>query len=260
MLKISKLKIASLMLLLLGLPMASFAAAGSDYMLKAHNDLNNQESLQRGAKYFVNYCLGCHSAKYVRYSRIGEDLDISEDELVNNLMFNATKPFETMQSSMQADDALSWFGATPPDLSLISRSRNPDWLFTYLKSFYADSKRPLGSNNKLLPGASMPNVLWELQGEQTPIYHDVEVASVNENGESITRKVKQFSHFASVTEGSLNTKEFDGVVRDIVNFLDYIGEPVKMKRQKMGVWVILYLLILFGFAYFLKKEIWKDVH
>lgn len=236
------------------------AAGGGDYMLRVQNDLNNQESLQRGAKYFVNYCLGCHSAKYVRYSRVGEDLDISEDELVNNLMFNANKPFETMLSSMQPEDAQRWFGATPPDLSLISRSRNPDWLFTYLKSFYQDDSRPLGSNNKLLPGASMPNVFWDLQGEQTPIYKEVVVESVDEEGNTVTRKLKKFSHFAQVTEGSLSPEAFDSVVRDTVNFLDYIGEPVKMKRKKMGVWVIFYLIILFGFAYFLKKEIWKDVH
>ncbi len=260
MLKISKLRLISLFCLMLAVPSMAFAAGGSAYMLKAKNDLNNTESLQRGAKYYVNYCASCHSAKYVRYSRVGADLEISDDELVNNLMFNASKPFETMQASMSTDDALRWFGAPAPDLSLISRSRNPDWLYTYLKSFYKDSSRPLGSNNILLPGASMPNVFWEIQGEQTPIYHNVEVAGTDENGNEIMRTVEEFSHFATVTEGSLEPKEFDLVVRDIVNFLDYIGEPVKVKRKKMGVWVILYLLILFGFAYFLKKEIWKDVH
>ena len=260
MLKLSKLKFVSLLLVMLSMPVAVLASGGGEQMLKAHNDLNNQGSLQRGAKYFVNYCMGCHSAKYVRYSRVGQDLDISEDDLVNNLMFNANKPFETMMSSMKDADALRWFGAPPPDLSLIGRSRNPDWLYTYLKSFYKDEKRPLGSNNMLLPGASMPNVFWELQGEQTPIYTDIEVEGEDENGNKIMRKAKSFSHFASVTEGTLNEEEFDGVIRDTVNFLDYIGEPVKIKRKKMGVWVIFYLLILFGFTYFLKKEIWKDVH
>ena len=260
MLKISKLRLVSLFCLMFLVPSMAFASGGSEYMLKAKNDLNNTESLQRGFKYYVNYCAGCHSAKYVRYSRVGADLDISDEELVSNLMFNVNKPFETMQASMSAEDALRWFGAAPPDLSLASRSRNPDWLYTYLKSFYTDAKRPLGSNNILLPGASMPNVFWELQGEQTPIYHDVKIAGVDENGKDTTRTVKQFSHFATVSEGELSPKKFDGVVRDIVNFLDYIGEPVKVKRKKMGVWVILYLLILFGFAYFLKQEIWKDVH
>ena len=260
MLKISKLRLISLFCLILAVPSMAFASGGSEFMLKAKNDLNNTESLQRGAKYYMNYCAGCHSAKYVRYSRVGADLDISDDELVNNLMFNVSKPFETMQASMSSEDALGWFGAAPPDLSLVSRSRNPDWLYTYLKSFYKDASRPLGSNNILLPGASMPNVFWELQGEQTPIYHDVKIAGVDENGKEMIRTVKEFSHFATVSEGTLSPKEFDGVARDIVNFLDYIGEPVKVKRKKMGVWVILYLLILFGFAYFLKKEIWKDVH
>lgn len=259
MLNLTKLSLVSLFLTVLALPM-SVLASESAYMLKAHSDLNNQESLQRGAKYFVNYCAGCHSAKYVRYSRVGKDLDISEDELVNNLMFNANKPFETMTASMNEDDALRWFGALPPDLSLISRSRNPDWLYTYLKSFYKDEKRPLGSNNMLLPGASMPNVFWEMQGEQVPIYHDVKVESEDEDGNMKTRTIKAFSHFATASEGTMSEKQFDGVVRDIVNFLDYIGEPIKTTRKKMGVWVIFYLLILFGFTYFLKKEIWKDVH
>jgi len=234
---------------------AQSMAAGPNVALEnAKTDINNTESLQRGAKYFVNYCMGCHSAKYVRYSRIGQDLGISDDELVNNLMFNASKPFETMNSSMSSEDALRWFGATPPDLSLIARSHSTDWLYTFLKSFYKDESRPLGSNNILLPGASMPSVFWELQGGQTPMYNEYEDADGN--------KVKTFSHFAKVEgeEGSLSAEEFDGVVRDLVNFLDYIGEPVKAKRITLGKWVIFYLIILFIFAYFLKKEIWKDVH
>lgn len=263
MLNSSKLSLVSFFLLMLSLMIVSapaFASGSAATLLKARNDLNNQESLQRGAKYFVNYCMGCHSAQYVRYSRVGQDLDISEHELVNNLMFNTGKPFETMTASMKSEDAERWFGAPAPDLSLISRSRNPDWLYTYLKSFYKDAKRPLGSNNMLLPGASMPNVFWELQGEQVPIFHNVDVDALDENGQKTTRSVKTFSHFAKAGEGSLSEQAFDGVVRDIVNFLDYIGEPIKMKRKKMGVWVIFYLLILFGFAYFLKQEIWKDVH
>ena len=252
------LKKKSLFTLMLMMPFfmpSSLLAAGTGVALqKANTDINNTESLQRGAKYFVNYCLGCHSAKYVRYSRVGQDLDISDNELVNNLMFNASKPFETMQASMKAEDAERWFGAAAPDLSLIARSRSTDWLYTYLKSFYKDASRPLGSNNIVLPGASMPNVLWELQGEQSPIY--------TEHADADGNMVKAFSHFAKVEgkEGSLSPDEFDHMTRDLVNFLDYIGEPVKAKRKKLGVWVIFYLLILFGFTYFLKKEIWKDVH
>lgn len=245
---------AVLMSVALMISMPAFAAGAAVTLEKANTDINNTESLQRGAKYFVNYCLGCHSAKYVRYSRVGQDLDISDDELVNNLMFNASKPFETMQSSMQPEDAERWFGAAAPDLSLIARSRNTDWLYTYLKSFYKDPSRPLGSNNKVLAGASMPNIFWELQGEQTPIYTEHKDADGN--------MVKAFSHFAKVegAEGSMTDVQFDGMIRDVVNYLDYIGEPVKAKRKKLGVWVIFYLLILFGFTYFLKKEIWKNVH
>jgi len=235
----------------------SLTAAGTSVHLdSAKTDINNTESLQNGAKYFVNYCLGCHSAKYVRYSRVGQDLGISDDELVNNLMFNASKPFETMQSSMKTEDAVRWFGAPAPDLSLIARSRNVDWLYTYLRSFYRDERRPLGSNNTVLPGASMPNVFWELQGEQVPQYNE-EVIKDKDGKESV---VKTFSHFATSTEGTMTPKEFDKMIRDTVNFLDYIGEPVKAKRKKLGVWVIFYLVILFLFTYFLKKEIWKDVH
>lgn len=255
MFNLKKKSILAVLLSTAMLMSASVFAAGSAVTLqKANTDINNTESLQRGAKYFVNYCLGCHSAKYVRYSRVGQDLDISDDELVNNLMFNASKPFETMQSSMKSEDAERWFGAIPPDLSLVARSRNVDWLYTFLKSFYPDASRPLGSNNKVLAGASMPNIFWELQGEQKPMYE--------EHADADGNMVKAFSHFAKVegAEGSMNEKEFDGMIRDLVNYLDYMGEPVKAKRKKLGVWVIFYLLILFGFTYFLKKEIWKDVH
>jgi len=238
------------MLTLMTVP--QFAAGTSVVLEDAKTDINNTASLQKGAKYFVNYCQGCHSAKYVRYSRVGQDLGISDDELVKSLMFNASKPFETMQSSMKSEDAEAWFGAVPPDLSLIARSRSTDWLYTYLKSFYKDDSRPLGSNNIVLPGASMPNVLWELQGEQVPMYDEHKDADGN--------MVKTFSHFAKVEGAEGTAEDFDIVIRDLVNFLDYIGEPVKAKRKKLGVWVIFYLFILLGFTYFLKKEIWKDVH
>ncbi len=226
--------------------------AGGGATQKANNDLNNVNSLQRGAKYFVNYCLGCHSAKYVRYNRLGEDLGLSEDQLVNNLMFTADKSHEAIDIAMRSGDAERWFGIAPPDLSLIARSRNPDWLFTYLRSFYVDESSSFSTNNLLLPGTSMPNPLWELQGLQRAVFHDVTDDAGNTHSE--------FEEFVPISEGKLSAAEFDGVIRDIVNFLEYIGEPVKLKRQKIGIYVMAFLLLMLLFTYLLKKEIWKSVH
>lgn len=214
----------------------------------ARNNVANTPSLQRGAKYFVNYCLGCHSAKYVRYNRLAEDLQISEDELVDNLMFTGEQPFDTMSIAMRPADAARWFGIAPPDLSLIARSRGTDYIYTYLRSFYLDESRPTGVNNIVLPGTAMPDVLWELQGLQKAMFEDDP-----EGGEP------HFMGFEMVTPGTLSEQEYDAVVRDIVNFLDYIGEPMQLERQRLGVRVIAFLLVFLLLSYLLKKEIWKDV-
>jgi ubiquinol-cytochrome c reductase cytochrome c1 subunit len=229
------------------LPGLAFSAGDSSYqMVPAMNDVSNVASLQRGAKYFVNYCLGCHSAQYVRYNRLGEDLSIDEDQLVNNLMFAAEKPFETMQIAMPADDAQRWFGQAPPDLSLIARSRGTDYLYGFLRTFYLDDSKPTGVNNLVLAGASMPHVLWELQGFQEL------VEETDENG-NVTRRLEL------VQPGRLSPEEYDQFVRDLVNFLDYIAEPMQLERQQLGIWVLVFLLVFGILSYLLKNEIWKDI-
>jgi ubiquinol-cytochrome c reductase cytochrome c1 subunit len=223
------------------------AAQHAPELEPANNNIANTASLQRGAKYFVNYCLGCHSAKYVRYNRLGEDLQISNRQLIDNLMFTGERPFDTMSIAMKPEDAKRWFSISPPDLSLIARSRGTDYIYTYLHSFYVDPSRPTGVNNILLPNTSMPHVLWQLQGIQRAVFE------TDEHG------VKELVRFEMVRPGELEPRAYDDVVRDIVNFLDYIGEPMKRERQQLGVRVIGFLLVFLLISYMLKKEIWKDV-
>ena len=213
-------------------------------------DVGNVATLQRGARNFVNYCMGCHSAKYVRFNRLAEDLSITEDQLINNLMFQGGKPHDTMLIAMPDDDAASWFGQTPPDLTLIARSKGTEYLYNFLKGFYLEEGSPTGVNNIALPGASMPNVLWELQGMQNAVFE----TETHEDGSE-----HQTVRFEQVSEGTMSEVEFDQFVRDLVTFLAYIGEPMKQTRQRLGIWVIGYLLIFLLFSYLLKKEIWKDV-
>jgi ubiquinol-cytochrome c reductase cytochrome c1 subunit len=212
----------------------------------ANNNIANTASLQRGAKYFVNYCMGCHSAQYVRYNRLAADLQIDEQQLIDNLMFTGERPFDTMAIAMRPEDAARWFSITPPDLSLIARSRGTDYIYTFLRSFYVAPDRATGVDNVVLPGTAMPHVLWELQGTQRAVFaeHD---------------GVQELEHFELAAPGELSVDEFDDVVRDIVNFLDYIAEPIKRERQQLGIRVIGFLLVLLLIAYMLKKEIWKDV-
>jgi len=223
------------------------AAQHEVHLDEANNNIANTASLQRGAKYFVNYCLGCHSAKYVRYNRLGEDLQISNRQLMDNLMFTGERPFDTMSIAMKPEDSKRWFSISPPDLSLIARSRGPDYIYTYLHSFYVDQERPTGVNNIVLPNTSMPHVLWQLQGIQRAVFE------ADEHG------VQEFKAFEMVRPGELDARAYDDVVRDIVNFLDYIGEPMKRERQQLGVRVIGFLLVFLLISYMLKKEIWKDV-
>jgi ubiquinol-cytochrome c reductase cytochrome c1 subunit len=236
------------LLLLVGSPV--LAAGGGATLLHAGNDISNTGSLQRGARNFVNYCMGCHSAKYVRYNRLARDLQISEDQLITNLMFTGGKPYDRMEIAMPAADATRWFGAPPPDLSLIARSRGTDYLYTFLKSFYVDEGRPTGVNNIVLAGAAMPNVLWELQGSQRAVFSEAE------HDGTVT---EVFEGFEQIEPGTLSPEEFDQFVRDTVNFLEYIGEPVQMQRRQLGVWVLIFLLVFGLFSWALKQEIWKDI-
>lgn len=242
---------AGLIALILGIGVSAAAFAQHEAQLQsANNNITNTASLQRGAKYFVNYCLGCHSAQYVRYNRLAQDLQLTEDQLVQNLMFTGERPFDTMANAMRPEDSVRWFGITPPDLSLISRSRGTDYLYTFLRSFYEDPSSATGVDNIVLPGTAMPHVLWQLQGTQRPVYETTE-----EHG----APQEVFRGFETVRPGELSQSDFDQVVRDIVNFLDYIGEPVQRERQALGIRVIAFLLVFLLIAFLLKKEIWKDV-
>lgn len=226
------------------------AAAGGAELLPAGNDIHNTASLQRGARNFMNYCTGCHSAQFVRYNRIAADLQIPESELKANLMFTGERPFDTIRTAMNAEDARRWFGNAPPDLSLIARSRGPDYLYTFLKTFYVDPTKSMGTNNLVLPGTAMPHVLASLQGLQAAEFETVQHGAT---------KSEEFRRFELVQKGTLTPEQYDEFVRDTVNFLEYIGEPVQAKRQRLGVWVILFLLLFTVLAWLLKKEYWKDV-
>jgi len=202
-------------------------------------DITDQASLQRGAQTFVNYCLSCHSASFMRYNRMAKDLGLTEDQVKQNLMFASDKIGEAMTVAMRAEDAEKWFGVTPPDLSVISRARGTDWLYTYLRTFYLDESRPMGTNNLAFKDVGMPHVLWEKQG----------YLSKDDHG-----------HLSQAREGELSQHEYNQEVHDLVNFLAYIGEPSKLQRMALAKWVLLYLFIFFIVAYALKKEFWKDVH
>jgi ubiquinol-cytochrome c reductase cytochrome c1 subunit len=229
----------------------SFAAGDGAMKLKhADNDVSDTESLQRGARNFMNYCSGCHSAKYVRFNRMGRDLGLTEEQLIENLMFNAEVPHDTIQRTMRDEDAIRWFGKPPPDLSVTPRSRGINYVFTFLQSFYVDPDSPTGVDNVLLPGTSMPDVLWEMQGYQKAIFEEHE----SEEGTELI-----FERFEAVTDGNMSDEEFQTFVRDTVNFLDYMSEPAQLKRKAIGVWVLMFLAVFLVLSYMLKKQIWKDV-
>jgi len=227
------------------------SAAGGSKLMHMKVDLSNETSLQRGAKTFVNYCLSCHSAAYMRYNRMGKDLGISDDVLKTNFMFGTDKVGSTMTIAMRDSDADSFFGVVPPDLSVIARSRGADWLYSYFKTFYIDESRPFGVNNLTFKDVGMPNVLWELQGTQR--------LSKTEHQDGV-RDVPGYEDLEIITPGTQTEEEYDRTVRDLVNFLVYVGEPIKLKRTKIGVWVMLYLFILMIITYLLKKEYWRDIH
>lgn len=232
-----------------------FAAGGGVDLEPADIDLDNVSSLQRGARNFMNYCSGCHSAQYVRYNTIGRHLELSEEQLIDNLMFNAEKTFETIRSAMPAEAAARWYGTAPPDLSLMARARGADYIYNFLKGFYIDPDSPTGVDNVVLAGTSMPHVLWELQGYQVAVFEE----QTEELADGSMLTTQAFSHFEPVSSGSLDAEDYDEFVRDTVNFLAFISEPIRSDRRKLGVWVLMYLIVFWIIAVMLKKQIWKDV-
>jgi ubiquinol-cytochrome c reductase cytochrome c1 subunit len=243
-------KLLASIALLLAPAVVVAAGGGADGPPPAHTNISDQGSLQRGARLFVNYCLSCHSAKYMRYSRMAEDLGLTEDEVMANLNFTGAKFGEPMLVAMTPEDAATWFGAAPPDLSLTARSRGTAWIADYLKSFYADPTRPTGWNNTRLPNASMPNVLWELQGVQRAV-----LESDGHGGTKVARLELDEAH-----KGTMSREQYDEAVRDLTTFLEYIAEPAALEREAYGVWVVLFLAFFTLIAYLLKLEWWKDVH
>lgn len=222
------------------------AAGGAVHLEPSGINVEDVGSLQRGAKLFVNYCMSCHSADYMRYNRLSEDLGLSEETVMENLVFADAKFGETMSIAMDPAQAEAWFGKAPPDLSLVGRSRGADWLYAYMRSFYQDESG--GWNNTILPNAAMPHVFWQKQGIQRVVTH------VDEHGKEV------FDHFELATPGTLTPLQYDETVRDLVAFLDYLSEPAKLKRKKIGIWVLLFLAVFAFLAYLLKAEYWRDVH
>ncbi len=239
------LNIAKKGLLLLGmLASAAAFASGGVHLDKAPVNLGDDASLQRGAKTFVNYCLNCHSAAYMRYNRL-QDIGLTEEQIKDNLILTGAKVGDLMKVALDKKDAKEWFGANPPDLSVISRSRGADWLYTYLRGFYRDDSRPTGWNNVAFDKVGMPHVLYELQGEQV-LKHE---GKDDHTGKLVLEK-----------PGKMTPAEYDAMAADLVNYLVFMGEPVKAKRPIIGIFVLLMLGALGVVSYMLKKEYWKDIH
>lgn len=246
------LRLAAFLMALM--PSLGFASGGNVHLDKVDIDVSDRYTLQRGARLFVNYCLSCHSAAYMRYNRMGRDLGLTDEQVQKNLMFASEKVGNLMNVAMNGKDAASWFGKPPPDLSLAARSRGAKWLYTYLRSFYLDNdpSRPFGVNNLVFQDVAMPHVLWELQGWQRPVYQ----TEIDANG----KEHKTIEKLELVEPGKLTTAEYDRAVRDLVTFLVYLGEPARLKRQHTGIWVLMFLAVFFVIVLMLKKEYWKDVH
>jgi len=220
-------------------PFSASAAGPSVPVDKANNDLSDKESLKKGFKTYINYCLGCHQLQYQRYNRTFTDLGIDEADGIANYMYTGENPGGHITNTMPKKDAAKWFGSTPPDLTLEARLRSPDWIYTYLRSFYIDESRPFGVNNTTFKDVGMPHVLQDLQG----------ISTKDEHGK-----------LSPAMGGTLTAEEYDVVVRDLTNFLEYVGEPNKLERKAIGYWVLAFLFFFFILTYFLKKEYWKDVH
>ena len=233
-----------LFLSLLLVPVLAFASGAELHLDKAPDRSGDTAALQRGAKIFVNYCLNCHSASYMRYNRL-HDIGLSDSLIKENLMFTAEKVGEPMRIAMQRADAKLWFGTAPPDLTVIARARaseagsGADWIYTYLRTFYRDDSRPTGWNNLVFANVGMPHILWELQGEQV---------------------MGEDHHLKLATPGRLTPEQYDELVGDLVGYLTYMGEPVAGFRKKLGVFVLIALAGLFVITYALKREFWKDIH
>jgi ubiquinol-cytochrome c reductase cytochrome c1 subunit len=248
-------------------PLAALANEGGAEMPSAQVDLNDKASLQRGAALYMNYCSGCHALGYQRYSRTAEDLGLTQEQVEQNLIFNGARIGDTMATGLDPAQGEKWLGKAPPDLSVVARTKHegPDWIYNYLKSFYVDEARPSGWNNTVFPGASMPHVLWEMQGVQHAKTEPKHAAAAGAEVEGCPHGEYQGGCITGFDipehqKGTQDAETFDRTARDISAFLAYAGEPAAMKRESMGVWVVLFLAFLTLLAYLLKSEYWRDVH
>ncbi|MEP5764460.1 MAG: ubiquinol-cytochrome c reductase [Halieaceae bacterium] len=254
-----------LILVLTALPLKAVGASGPGVHLDHMEvDLDNEASLQSGAALYMNYCMGCHELAFSRYERVGTDLNIPPDLVEANLIFDRDHKIGSLMTNAVSDSMIKqWFGAKPPDLTLAARARNPDWLYTYLRTFYADPSRPYGVNNKVFPDVGMPHALLELQGLQECAMGPVAAANGGVRRDPLTGEdilEDPCGNFTVVEEGSLSPAEYDAAVYDLVNFLAYVGEPAAMHRQRIGTYVLMFILLFFVFAWLLNREYWKDVH
>lgn len=252
--KLSRLFFAAITLV----PALVFANSGTIPLDHVEDRSNNKAALQHGAKLFVNYCLNCHSATSMRYNRL-RDIGLTEEQIKNNLLFTGEKVGDLMKTTLSAKDAKEWFGAVPPDLSVIARAKassdgsGADWIYTYLRTYYKDDTRPTGWNNMLFPNVGMPHALWELQGVRTAQF--VEETDPHDP----SKKIHKFEKFEKVTDGKLTPVEYDNAVADLVAYLQWMGEPAQNTRKRLGVWVLLFLAGLSVLAWRLNASYWKEV-
>ena len=246
------------LLLILLVPGYALASGGSGFLYETPDiDATDKVAIQRGARVFINYCLTCHSAEYMRYKRVSDDLGISEAVMKKNLMNPADKFHDGMTVAIDKNDAKRWFGVPPPDLSVISRARGSDWLYNYFMTFYRDGGSAIGVNNATFKDVAMPHVLWELQGWQEPVYDDN--VAPDESGDAANAE-KQIVGMKLIEPGKLTPDEYRETVRDLVTYMVYMGEPAELQRHKIGFWVLAFLFVFLLIAYALKREYWKDIH
>ena len=249
--------IKKLLAALVLLPSLALGAGEGGFPLDHAPERTDLASLQNGARLFVNYCLNCHSASAMRYNRL-RDIGLSEDQIKANLLFTTDKVGDLMKSAMTRDDGKAWFGAAPPDLSVITRAKasgagsGPDYLYTYLRTYYADSSRPTGWNNLVYPNVAMPHVFWELQGIRNAKFVDEKDAQTGEI-------VHKFAGFEQVTPGKLSALEYDAAVADLVSYMSWMSEPAQNKRRQLGVWVLLFLSVLLLLVWRLNASYWREV-
>lgn len=248
---------------LLGTSMANASGGEDTQMFNVDINVFDKAALQRGARTFTSYCLGCHSASYMRFKRLAQDLDYSEDEIKQYLLPPGRELIDTMSSAMSAENAEQLFGTKVPDLSLAARARGDRWLYSYFLSFYADEERKLGWNNTVFPNASMPNVLWELQGVQA-LKHDNHDDGHADEGHEVEEghggHPDPAEQFELLQAGLESPNEYRRTVQDLVTFLVYLSEPSQLQRHKLGLWVMLFLALFAFFAWMLKTEYWRDIH